>query len=236
MPDAAARDQRDRRSRRAPPPSCSKVGTLERAVAPDLGDDERRDARRRRSAAPVSTRSAPDPFGPAPDRDLGAARVEPDRDPTRVQHAQLLDQRRALDRRGADDDAARRRRRAARPRPRPCARRRPTARRHGTRGADRLDHRRGWWRSPVRAASRSTTWIHCAPASSNSRGDAHRVVVVDGLLRRSRPGSRRTHRPSAQVDGRVAARTPDTLRACPWSTARRCPRSSPRRAAPGPRP
>ena len=36
-------------------------------------------------------------------------------------------------------------------------------------------------RSPVRAASRSTTWIQRAPAAANSPRDAHRVVVVDGL-------------------------------------------------------
>ena len=42
---------------------------------------------------------------PAPDRHLVAPRVEPDRDPTGVLDAQLLDQRRSLDRGGADDDA-----------------------------------------------------------------------------------------------------------------------------------
>ena len=92
-----------------------------------------------------------------------------------------------------------------------------------------------WVRSPVRAASRSTTWIHRAPAASNSRATAHRVVVVDGL-----GGEVALEQadavPAAQVDGGKQLDHDGELRACPWSTARRCPRSSPRRAAPGPRP
>ena len=36
--------------------------------------------------------------------------------------------------------------------------------------------------SPVRAASRSTTWIHRAPASANGPSHGDGVVAVDGLL------------------------------------------------------
>ena len=44
-------------------------------------------------------------LGPAFDRDLAVARIEPDRDAARIGARRLLDQRRIAHRRGADDDA-----------------------------------------------------------------------------------------------------------------------------------
>ena len=106
--------------------------------------------------------------------------------------------------------------------------------------ADLLEVRHG---SPVRAASRSTTWIHWAPRGLELAGDAHGVVVVDGLG--VEVALAQAHAVAApQVDGGEEVRdrrpggigTIGAVRACPWSTARWCLRSSPRRAARGRRP
>ena len=179
-------------------------------------------------------------FDPAPDGDLVAAGVEPDRDAARVLRGRAPRPARGARPRRCRPPPARRRRRAAR-----CGRLGASARRrrprhlHSTRSRtiSRICSR--CVRSPVRAASRSTTWIHCAPAASNSRGDARPGRRRRRSRRRSRPGAgARSGRPAGRwrERGRDAARGVEASEACPWSTARSCLRSSPRRAARGRRP
>ena len=96
-----ARDHRDRR-RREHRGELTERGSLQGAVAADLGDDQGGEAdfvEASRQIDEIGTRAV----GPAADRDRVAAGVEPDRDTTRVLQAELLHQGRSLDRGGADD-------------------------------------------------------------------------------------------------------------------------------------
>ena len=132
-------------------------------------------ASRGERVGPVDARA----LGPAPHRDLAAPHVEADGDragrPAIVGH-----EVRVLERGGAHHDAgdadvgqgAR-----------------PPRRAHAAAGLHRARRPPRRWRrsgarltgSPVRAASRSTVWIHGAPAATKRLGHRDRVVAVDAL-------------------------------------------------------
>src|SRR5262249_32654546 len=101
--DTAARDDRqvDRVEQFA---VGTVIGTFERAVAPDVGRDDRGDARPRESRG---QRDEVEPgFGrPAVDGDVAPAGVEADGDLSRVQRGELIDDFRIFDRRAAHDDS-----------------------------------------------------------------------------------------------------------------------------------
>ena len=144
------------------------VGPFEHAVAGDVGDHER--ARRREPTQRLVERHA-GALGPAVHRDLAVAVIETD---CHVDH--LAPQRRPAPDAGPPPSPSR-------PEPhrrRPTAERRPPCEPH-RRSAPALARppRRRWRRrpgdsrgEPDRAASRSTTWIHVAPASANERATA----------------------------------------------------------------
>ena len=155
------------------------VGPAEQAVAVDVGDHERR--RRREPAERVGELHAAR-LGPAVHGDVAAAVVEPDGD----RHDRRRRRRRAPGRapRPTPSRRGRRRRRRA-PRRRRRERTPPpvcTAARPATAAAIAATTGR-FVASPVRAASRSTTWIHVAPCGAEVGGHGDGVVAVDGLGR-----------------------------------------------------
>ena len=173
------------------------VGALERAVAPDLGDDERGDARCRRTARPSSTRSAPRALDPAPDGHLAARgrRARPRRGPGCSAQSSSTSSG-LLDRGGADDDPLDARRRAASPAASTLRTPPPACTRHGDARA----------RSP-----RSTARLARLTGAGGVEVDDVDPLRAGGLelARDARPGrrrrrSRRRSRPGAA--GRTARR------------------------------
>jgi hypothetical protein len=176
--DTAARDHRDAEGGGAAAEPFD-VGTDEHAVAGDVGDDERRDAAVGNQPS-ASNRSHAAALRPAVHGELAVAVVEPDGDgddgcdasatsagsrtaaepiTTRLTPASASTV-------GVGDGAhAAAGLHPARP---STAARWPRPRR--TVGGE-----------PLRAASRSTTWIHGAPARRTTRRPGHRVVAVRGL-------------------------------------------------------
>ena len=159
-------------------PQSVDVGTFEGAVPADLGDDERRHARVLELRASDRAPSRPEPCSHprttiSPSRSsrptaIGRVLRQP------VHQAPAARAPRCRARRGPPPP-----RTAPRPQPR-------RARRHPSAPARRPPRR---WRaitarftgSPVRAASRSTTWIHGAPAAAKRDGLLDRIVVIHGL-------------------------------------------------------
>ena len=181
-----------------------------------------------------STRSAPAPSTPAPDRHLVAPGVEPDGDATRVLEAQLLDQRRPLDRGGADDhplDAGVEQLAAPASAVRTPP---PTSTRHAT-----LRTIRRIWSRCVRLTGAGGVEVDdvdpLRAGGLELAGDPHRVVVVDGLGGEVALAQADAV-PAPQVDGGKEVDHGGRQRRALGRRHARCPRSAPRRAARGPRP
>ena len=236
--DAAAGDQRDAagRQHRA---ELAEVGALERAVATDLGDDRarrrpmpsnrcgrgRRGRRPMPSTQPRIATSLPRASSPTATRP-GCTRGRAPRPAPGARPRRCPTTTRSTP---ASSSVAAPPRRVRTPPPdlRPCT---------ATAAHDRLDLRRGCARL---AGARGVEVDDVDPLRARGfelAGDAHRVVVVDGLgVEVALVQADAVAVP--QVDRREAGRTTAVgSEACPWSTARRCLRSSPRRAARGPRP
>src|SRR5712671_8114412 len=88
----------------ATPASSSPVDALQHAVARDVGVDDGRNAGVLETPRDIEHGQLR-LFGPALDRDLAVARIEPDRDALRILLRRILHQRGIAHRRGADDDA-----------------------------------------------------------------------------------------------------------------------------------
>ena len=174
--------------------SCSRSGPCSMPSRVDLGDDERADARVGRTARARSTRSSPVAVGPAVDRDVAAARVEPDRDLARDASARA--RRRA---RGARPPRCRRRRARRRlpasvdSRPRTSRTPPPLCTLHATAAQIASIAAQVRVAAARRAASRSTTWIQRAPGRFEAARDRDRIVAVARLARRSRPAAGARH-------------------------------------------
>ena len=164
--------------------STSRSGPAAGAVDVDLGDHRAPPRPRPRSSGSTSATSAPDALLPAADRDLAAADVEPDRHRPPAAPAG----RPARDRSTAAVPIT------TRATPASARARRRVEVAHPTTGLHRARRRRRRSRppparltgSPVRAASRSTTWIHAAPVVGEAAGPG----PPDRRRRRSRGRSR----------------------------------------------
>ena len=129
--------------------------------------------------ARASTRSSPVSCGPAVDRDVADAGVEPDRDPPGMQRRELVDDLRVLDRGAADHHAVHAGRESV---ARVVDRAHAATALHRARhvGADRLDHAE----VRVAAVTGGVEVDHVDPARAlrgEAARDRDRIVVVDGL-------------------------------------------------------
>ena len=225
-------DAARRRSRRASVASSTarepvEVGPVERAVARDLGDDRARptpaSANRAshveqvaaRALAPSRARATSPPRCVEPDRDRLACGRER-RTSAGSSSAAVPMTTRATP---ASSSAAAASRRARRRRSAPARRRR---------AAIAAIDRRGSTGSPLRAASRSTTWIHGAPGVGERPAPAPPGRRRRRSRGRSRPGTgARTGRRAGRSPGRGPSASP-----CRGAQRRRSCASSRRPAAP----
>ena len=175
------------RSRRAPP-RARRRRPRERAVASDLGDDEGGHARRRRTDGTTSRSRGPSPRSQPRTADLAVRGVETDGDRAASRPPYAAHEGRIFERRGTEHDTshARVEQRAAAASSRTPP---PGLHRHVDRGGDGRDHRPVRPDHPVRAASRSTTWIQGAPAAREGHGLRRPDRRRTRSRGRSRPGT-----------------------------------------------
>ena len=158
--------------------SPSTVGPDQRTVAADVRHDERLG---RREVTEHVGQPAPAALGPAVHGQLATAMIEPDRD--RHDLGDGADELRRLPAPRSPSRPSPRPRRASAPAsstlrtpPPACTRARPATAAVIASTTGRLTG------SPLRAASRSTTWIQDAPAAAKPSAQRDGVVAVDRLL------------------------------------------------------